>query len=201
MSGPLPGLPDSHMTSHDWIYENIVEAGVRFGYVPTVVKPVAGAAGHIGWHNAAVVDLLALADLAGQSYVTPLPAEAEAGNSGHEQDHVYLQEASDETLEWDTFNKASGGTESDIVIDGQTWRLHESQATAPCCHHERTAICGVHDGGGTEQIITSGLMPTALRSCRARTTRSNKSIWRISLIRLSSAPAGPVGKTIIRRAA
>ena len=125
MSGPLPGLPDSHMTSHDWIYENIVEAGVRFGYVPTVVKPVAGAAGHIGWHNAAVVDLLALADLAGQSYVTPLPAEAEAGNSGHEQDHVYLQEASDETLEWDTFNKASGGTESDIVIDGQTWRLHE----------------------------------------------------------------------------
>ena len=27
MSGPLPGLPDSHMTSHDWTYENIVEAG------------------------------------------------------------------------------------------------------------------------------------------------------------------------------
>ena len=50
MSGPLPGLPDSHMTSHDWIYENIVEAGVRFGYVPTVVKPVAGAAGHM-LHN------------------------------------------------------------------------------------------------------------------------------------------------------
>ena len=126
--GPLPGLPGNHMTSHQWIYENLLEAGARFGYVPTVVQPVENGPGHIAWHNAALTDLQALAELAGQTFVTPLPAVAVAGNKGHEQDHVYLQEAADEVLEWDAYNAATGGTESTIQIDGQNWRLHEFTA-------------------------------------------------------------------------
>lgn len=126
--GPLPGLPSSHMTSHDWVYENLIDAGARFGYVPTVVQPVENGPGHIAWHNAALTDLQALAEIAGQTYVTPLPPVAVAGNKGHEQDHVYLQEASDEVLEWDAFNAATGGTESTINLGGYNYRLHEFTA-------------------------------------------------------------------------
>ena len=122
------------------------------------MKPVAGAAGHIGWHNAAVVDLLALADLAGQSYVTPLPAEAEAGNSGHEQDHVLPPGSQRRNARMGHLQQGQRRHRKDIVIDGQTWRLHEFTSNGTfvvTMSAQPFVVCMT--GGGTEQILRRDL--------------------------------------------
>ena len=73
-------------------------------------------------------------------------------------------------------------------------RLHGSKATAPGCHHERTAICGVHDERRNRKYYVGTY---AYGSGLAKHGQHGQPInLENSLIRLSSAPAGPVGKTI-----